>query len=90
MYAVPKPPGKKSKATRPTRDDFELQELAEKLEEAKENHTRLNLTVWRMPEQIQGMIDKLDSGTQKVHVQTRYDGLLKIPFIDIMKAFNVE
>ncbi|GIO33283.1 hypothetical protein J2TS6_44240 [Paenibacillus albilobatus] len=89
MYAVPKP-GKKTKSSRPSRDDFELQELAEKLEEAKESNARLNLTVWRMPEQVQGTIDKLDPGTQRVHIQTRFDGMLKVPFIDILSAERVE
>ncbi|MFE9279332.1 YolD-like family protein [Streptomyces griseoincarnatus] len=89
MNAVPKP-SKKRKESRPTRDEFELMEMAEKLEEAKESGKRLNLTVWRMQEQVQGVIDKLDPGTQRVHVQTRFNGMLKVPFIDILSAESVE
>lgn len=89
MYAVPKP-GKKSKDSRPSRDDFELQELAEQLAEAKENAAPLNFTLWRKMEKVQGVVVDMDPRTQRVHIQTRYSGVLKVLFIDILKTEVVE
>lgn len=89
MNAMPKP-SKKSKTGRPARDEFELQELAEKLSNAKEERTQLVFTIWRSNEQVQGVIDKMDATTQRVHIQTRDKGLLKVLFIDILSVDIVE
>lgn len=70
---------------RPTRDEFELEELGEKLVEAKQEGNELLLTVWGADEKVRGVITELDSRTKKVHVE--YMGsLTKVPFLDIMKA----
>ncbi|WP_141502658.1 YolD-like family protein [Paenibacillus luteus] len=72
---------------RPTRDEFELEELGERLVEAKQEKTELLLTVWAAEEQVRGVITVLDSRTKKVHVE--YMGsVTKIPFLDIMKVEN--
>ena len=89
MSAIPKPSGK-SKVSRPTRDESDLQELAEKLGQSKEGSTQLTLTIWKANETVQGTVVKMDSATQRVHIQTRYKGMLKIPFMDILLAENVE
>ncbi|WP_419871710.1 YolD-like family protein [Candidatus Pristimantibacillus sp. PTI5] len=69
---------------RPTRDEFELEELGERLVEAKQEGTELLLTVWAEEERIRGVITALDSRTKKVHVE--YMGsITKVPFMDIMK-----
>jgi len=71
---------------RPTRDEFELEELGERLVEAKQEGTELLLTIWAA-EQVRGVITVLDSRTKKVHVE--YMGsVTKVPFMDIMKVEN--
>ena len=74
-----------SKSKRPTRDEFELEELANKLMEAYNEKTELVLTVWGMNEPVRGKIVKLDADTKRVHVQ-RFGEVKKIPFLDIMSA----
>lgn len=70
---------------RPTRDEFELEELGERLVEAKQEGSELLLTVWAAEEKVRGVITELDSRTKKVHVA--YMGTItKIPFLDIMKV----
>lgn len=70
---------------RPTRDEFELEELGNQLIEAKDDGDERALTVWGMPEKVRGRITVLDSRTRLVHVEE--DGVTKkIPFLDIMKV----
>ncbi|OMF34667.1 hypothetical protein BK133_11695 [Paenibacillus sp. FSL H8-0548] len=70
---------------RPTRDEFELEELGERLVEAKQEGTELLLTVWAAAEQVRGVITVMDSRTKKVHVE-HMGNVVKIPFLDIMKV----
>lgn len=81
-----KKPGKKYKVKRPTRDEFELEELGERLVEAKAEETEVVLTVWDA-EPVRGRIVALDARTRLVHVQGQ-DSLAKIPFLDIMRIDN--
>ncbi|WP_088834457.1 YolD-like family protein [Paenibacillus tyrfis] len=70
---------------RPTRDEFELEELGNQLTEAKNEDAEVLLTVWGMEEQVRGWITKMDSRTKLVHV-TRHGEETKVPFLDIMKV----
>ncbi|RCW44194.1 YolD-like family protein [Paenibacillus prosopidis] len=70
---------------RPTRDEFELEELGERLVEAKQEGNELLLTVWGAGEKVRGVITELDSRTKKVHVEFM-GSVTKVPFLDIMKA----
>lgn len=70
---------------RPTRDEFELEELGERLVEAKQEGNELLLTVWGAAEKVRGVITELDSRTKKVHVEFM-GSVTKVPFLDIMKA----
>lgn len=70
---------------RPTRDEFELEELGERLVEAKQEGNELLLTVWGAGEKVRGVIKELDSRTKKVHVEFM-GSVTKVPFLDIMKA----
>jgi len=90
MNAVPKPPGKKSKEGRPKRDDFELEELAEKIGEAKEGSKRLRFVVWRREELIEGTVTKLDAATQSVHIKDGDGDTIKVLFIDILRAEEIQ
>lgn len=73
---------------RPTRDEFELEELGERLVEAKDEETRVQLMVWNC-EPVKGKIVKLDSRTKTVHVEQGGD-TVKVPFLDIMKISNAD
>ncbi|MGF7049608.1 hypothetical protein J2T13_004129 [Paenibacillus sp. DS2015] len=70
---------------RPTRDEFELEELGNQLVEAKNEDSEILLTVWGREEQVRGVIVNLDSRTRLVHVQ-HVEGLNKVPFLDIMRV----
>ncbi|OMF37604.1 hypothetical protein BK133_05005 [Paenibacillus sp. FSL H8-0548] len=72
---------------RPTRDEFELEELGGRLAEAHQEETELRLIVWNQEESVKGKIITIDSRTKLVHLQ--YNGeVTKVPFIDIMKVEN--
>ncbi|MGO4371317.1 YolD-like family protein [Paenibacillus sp. MCAF20] len=72
---------------RPTRDEFQMEELGERLVEAQREEIELLFTVWNWAEQPRGIIVKMDSRTKLVHVE--YAGeLTKIPFMDIMQVEN--
>lgn len=74
-------------AKRPTRDEFVLEELGNRLTEAKQENAEIVLTVWGWDEQVRGRITEMDSRTGKVHIQQRGE-LTKVPFMDIMKVDN--
>lgn len=78
---------KKSKPQRPTRDEFELEELGNTLVEACEEKTMVNLTVWKKGEvqQVLGTITKMDGQTKLIHVESGIE-IIKIPFIDILQV----
>lgn len=78
----------KVKPKRPTRDEFELEELGKRLVEAKEENTLVQLTVWSS-EPVKGVITKLDSRTKLVHVELDGD-TAKVAFMDIMKMSNAD
>ena len=77
----------KSKLKRPTRDELELEELGERLVEAKEENAVIQLEVWQRNELVVGSIVKLDSRTKLVHI-SHHDEITKVPFMDIMKINN--
>ena len=70
---------------RPTRDEFELEELGSQLVEAKDDGDERALTVWGVAEKVRGRITVLDSRTRLVHVEEN-GATRKIPFLDIMKV----
>lgn len=71
-------------AKRPTRDEFELEELGNQLVDAKNEDSEILLKVWGREEQVRGVIVNMDSRTRMVHVQ-QGEVLNKVPFMDIMK-----
>ncbi|NTU22305.1 hypothetical protein HPY28_18440 [Brevibacillus sp. HB1.2] len=70
---------------RPTRDEFELEELGSQLIEVKDDCDERALTIWGMTEKVRGRITVLDSRTRLVHVDEN-GTIRKIPFLDIMKV----
>ncbi|MDF2658889.1 MAG: hypothetical protein K0Q94_1680 [Paenibacillus sp.] len=75
----------KHKQKRPTRDEFELEELGNQLVEAKDEEMEVVLTVWGQADPVIGRIVVLDARTRLVHVEQQ-DSLTKVPFLDIMKV----
>jgi hypothetical protein len=80
-------PKKKFKDKRPTRDEAILEEIGERIVEAKEEENEVILTVWGLDEPVQGRIVHLDARTRLVHVQNNGE-TIKVPFMDIMKVDN--
>lgn len=82
-------PKKKSKDKRPTRDEAILEEIGERLVEAKEEDNEVILIVWGLEEPVIGRIMQMDARTKMVHVQ-RAGEITKVPFMDIMGIRNPE
>jgi hypothetical protein len=82
-------PKKKSKDKRPTRDEAILEEIGERLVEAKEEDNEVMLSVWGWEEPVIGRIVEMDARTRLVHVQ-KHGEVTKVPFMDIMKVDNPE
>ncbi|QRG65896.1 YolD-like family protein [Brevibacillus choshinensis] len=76
---------KASVPKRPTRDEFELEDLGSQLEEAREDGDERALSVWGETEKVRGRIMVLDSRTRLVHVESE-GTTRKIPFLDIMRV----
>ncbi|WP_370225312.1 YolD-like family protein [Cytobacillus sp.] len=74
----------KVKRKRPTRDEFELEEIGNTLVEAYDEKSEVNLIVWER-EPVQGNIVKMDSRTRLIHVE-KNTVITKVPFMDIMKV----
>jgi hypothetical protein len=75
----------KVKQKRPTRDEFELEELGEKLVEAMEEGSNMAFKVWGTEELVHGRITEMDSRKKLVHIQ-KHGEITKVPFLDIMKV----
>jgi hypothetical protein len=75
----------KHKAKRPTRDEFELEELGNQLTEAKDEEAVVSLSVWGESEPVVGRIADLVARTRMVHVE-RHGSVKKVPFLDVMKV----
>ncbi|ASV69997.1 hypothetical protein CKF48_09640 [Cytobacillus kochii] len=73
---------KKSKAQRPSRDEFELEELGNAVVEAHREKTEVLILLWQR-EPIQGKIVNLDGQTQLIHIESGYE-TIKVKFIDIL------
>lgn len=69
---------------RPTRDEFQMEEMGERLVEAFQEGTELLLSVWNWADPVRGIITKMDSRTRLVHVQYEAE-VVKVPFMDIMR-----
>jgi hypothetical protein len=74
----------KATSKRPTRDEFELEELGNTIVEAKDSESRVILTVWGEGDTLPGIIVELDSRKRRVRLDTA-EGDKWIPFLDIMK-----
>lgn len=74
---------------RPTRDEFEMEELGERLVEAQQEELQIKLIVWNWDQPVLGRITKMDSRTKSVHME--YKGnITKVHFMDIMKIQSID
>lgn len=85
MTAVPKPSSKRKSDDRPKLDEFTQEEIAERLQEAKQTDKPLILLVYRQGA-IQGTVEKLDGDKQQIHVRRGYNDMVKVAFRDILKV----
>ncbi|KOP78203.1 YolD-like family protein [Cytobacillus solani] len=74
----------KIKRKRPTRDEFELEEIGNTLVEANDEKSEVILDVWEKGP-VQGNIIKMDSRTRLIHIE-KDSNVTKVPFMDIMKV----
>ncbi|MEK4513407.1 YolD-like family protein [Paenibacillus sp. FSL K6-2524] len=72
-------------AKRPTRDEFELEELGNQLVEAKDEESEIMVTVWAKEDQVRGQIVNMDARARLVHFSSKNE-IIKVPFLDIMKV----
>jgi len=75
----------KATTKRPTRDEFELEELGNQIVEAKDEKSLVILTIWGEGNTLPGNIIELDSRKKQVRLDT-VEGSKWIPFLDIMKV----
>lgn len=80
MLAKPK---KVKKPARPTRDEFELEEIANTLTEALEDKGELRITVWKREDPVRGKVVKMDGNTKLIHIENLTE-TIKVPFMDIL------
>ncbi|WP_307475851.1 YolD-like family protein [Cytobacillus purgationiresistens] len=73
----------KTKPQRPTRDEFDMEELGNAVVEAHREKNEVLITLWQR-ETIQGKIVKLDGQTQLIHIESGYE-TIKVKFINILK-----
>jgi hypothetical protein len=75
----------KATTKRPTRDEFELEELGNTIVEAKDNEENVILHVWGNGTTLPGKIVELDARKRQIRLDTS-EGSKWIPFLDIMKV----
>jgi hypothetical protein len=78
-----------AKPKRPVRDEFELEELAGRLQDAMEEGRELEITIWGRDFPIRGKIVKMDPETRRVHIK-HFTTIEKVPFLDILAAERPE
>lgn len=72
---------------RPTRDEYALEELGERLVEAQQEEATVQLEVWYQ-RYVVGRIVKMDSRTKMIHVLQKNGESERVPFMDIMRVDN--
>lgn len=80
--------GQKEMPRKPVLSELELEELANKLREAKETGAELFLTVWGRGG-VDGRIVRLDPDRKMVYVE-KYGQVTKVPFFNIVSAEYME
>ena len=72
------------------RDEFELEEIANALNEAKEEGEYKVFSIYKRGEQLEGIVTKMDANTKLIHIKDKYTDVHKVHFLDILKVSNAE
>ncbi|TQR21780.1 YolD-like family protein [Psychrobacillus vulpis] len=72
------------------RDEFELEELAAILNEAKEDNKIRTFVIYRGEEPVTGVVTKLDPNTKLIHIVDKMRIVNKVHFLDILKVSSME
>ena len=72
------------------RDEFELEELASTLDEAKEEGTYKVFSVYLRDEPLVGIVKKMHGNTKLIHIQDKWRDIHKVHFLDRLDAKNLE
>lgn len=88
--AVPKEKSGKKEPKHLKRDEFELEEIANALNEAKEEGERKVFSIYKKDEPIEGTVTKMDANTKLIHITDQYMTVHKVHFLDILKVSNAE
>jgi len=62
-------PKKVKKPARPTRVEFESEEIANTLREALDEKNELRLTIWKREDHVRGRVVKMDGSTKLIHIE---------------------
>lgn len=81
-------PKKIKKPARPTRDEFELEDIANSLTEALAEKSELRLTVWKREDPVRGKVVKMDGNTKLIHIEN-FTETIKVKFMDILYVQRV-
>lgn len=73
-----------------SRDEFDLEEIAYALTEAKEEGKYKVFAVHKRAESITGIVTKMDANTKLIHIKDNYTNIHKIHFLDILSVSNTE
>ncbi|MBG9730824.1 hypothetical protein ABD87_14985 [Lysinibacillus sphaericus] len=72
------------------RDEFELEEIARALIEAKEENSVKIFSVYKREEPIKGTVIKMDTSTKLIHIQNEFMETHKVHFLDIISISGTE
>ncbi|MFY0520941.1 YolD-like family protein [Lysinibacillus sp. UGB7] len=84
---TPSPPKEKKHLDR---DEFELEEIANTLLEAKEENKYKVFSIYKREEPLTGMVTNMDANTKLIHIKDKYMDIHKVHFLDILKISDVE
>ena len=72
-----------------SRDEFELEEIAAALTEAKEEAKLKLFIVYLREEPLKGIVTNMDTNTKLIHIKDEMRTVHKVHFLDILKISNI-
>ncbi|MGW6380957.1 hypothetical protein [Peribacillus butanolivorans] len=72
------------------RDEFELEEVAYAINEAKEGGALKDYIIYRREQPLRGVVTKMDANTKLIHITDKRMDVHKEHFLDILKVSNIE
>ncbi|MGN4127605.1 YolD-like family protein [Lysinibacillus sphaericus] len=80
---APAPPKEKKHLDR---DEFDLEEIANALTEAKEENKYRVFSIYKREEPLTGMVTNMDANTKLIHIKDKYMDIHKVHFLDILNV----